>query len=61
LLRYTYSPLKFLEEGARRYGDSFLVKFSMYGKFIILASPEAVRQRLAVFDQKRRASEDRED
>jgi unspecific monooxygenase len=43
LLRYTYSPLQFLEEGARRYGDSFVVRFSMYGKFIILASPEAVR------------------
>src|SRR5262245_26889129 len=43
LLRYTYSPLNCLEEGASRYGDSFLVKFSMYGKFIILASPEAVR------------------
>jgi cytochrome P450 len=43
LLRYTYSPLQFLEEGARRYGDAFVVRFSMYGKFIILASPEAVR------------------
>jgi cytochrome P450 len=43
LLRYSRSPLQFLEEGARRYGDSFLVRFSLYGKFIILASPEAVR------------------
>jgi cytochrome P450 len=43
LLRYTHSPLKFLEDGARRFGDSFLVRFSMYGQYIILASPDAVR------------------
>jgi cytochrome P450 len=43
LIRYTYAPLRFLEEGARLYGDRFLVRFSMYGKFIILASPDAVR------------------
>jgi cytochrome P450 len=43
LLRYSRAPLEFLEEGWRRYGDAFLVRFSLYGKFIILASPEAVR------------------
>lgn len=43
LLRYSHAPLRFLEEGMRRYGDAFLVRFSLYGKFIILASPEAVR------------------
>jgi cytochrome P450 len=43
LVRYSRAPLEFLEEGARRYGDAFLVRFSLYGKFIILASPEAVR------------------
>jgi cytochrome P450 len=43
LWRYSRAPLQFLEEGARRYGDAFLVRFSLYGKFIILSSPEAVR------------------
>src|SRR6516225_11131446 len=43
LWRYSRSPLQFLEEGARRYGDAFLVRFSLYGKFVILSSPEAVR------------------
>jgi cytochrome P450 len=43
LWRYSRSPLQFLEEGARRYGDAFLVRFSLYGKFIILSSPEAIR------------------
>jgi cytochrome P450 len=43
LFRYSRSPLPFLEEGFRHYGDTFLVRFSMYGKFVILANPEAVR------------------
>lgn len=43
LWRYSRAPLEFLEEGARRYGEAFLVRFSLYGNFIILSSPEAVR------------------
>src|SRR6516225_11427444 len=43
LWRYSRAPFQFLEEGARRYGDAFLVRFSLYGKFVILSSPEAVR------------------
>jgi cytochrome P450 len=43
LLRYSYSPLPFLEECGRRYGDTFLVRWAGYGKFVMLAAPEAVR------------------
>jgi cytochrome P450 len=43
LLRYSYSPLPFLEQCGRRYGDTFLVRWAGYGKFVMLAAPEAVR------------------
>jgi cytochrome P450 len=43
LLRYSYSPLPFLEACGRRYGDTFLVRWAGYGKFVMLATPEAVR------------------
>jgi cytochrome P450 len=43
LLRYSLSPLPFLEECARRHGDPFLVRFAGYGKFVMLAAPEAVQ------------------
>ncbi|HVX59710.1 MAG TPA: cytochrome P450 [Pirellulales bacterium] len=43
LLRYTQSPLPFLEECARRYSDTFLVRFAGYGKFVMLSDPEAVQ------------------
>jgi cytochrome P450 len=43
LLRYSQSPLPFLEECANRYGDSFLLRFAGYGKFVMLSAPEAVR------------------
>jgi cytochrome P450 len=43
LLRYSHSPLPFLEECGRRYGDTFLVRFAGYGKFVMLADPAAVQ------------------
>jgi cytochrome P450 len=35
--------LPFLEACARRYGDPFMVRFAGYGKFVMLASPDAVK------------------
>jgi unspecific monooxygenase len=43
LLRYSQSPLPFLEECAGRYGDTFLLRFAGYGKFVMLSAPEVVR------------------
>jgi cytochrome P450 len=43
LLRYSLSPLPFLEECGRRYGDAFLVRWAGYGRFVMLSNPEAVR------------------
>ena len=43
LLRYSHSPLPFLEGCARRYGDPFTVRWAGYGQFVMLASPDAVR------------------
>ncbi len=43
LLRYSHSPLPFLESCARRYGDPFTVRWAGYGRFVMLASPDAVR------------------
>lgn len=43
LLRYTHEPLSFLESCAQRYGDRFLVRLAGYGKLVMLADPEAVR------------------
>ena len=43
LLRYSQSPLAFLEECARRYGDPFTIRLAGYGTFVMLASPEAVK------------------
>jgi cytochrome P450 len=43
LLRYSRSPLPFLEECAHRYGDPFSLRFAGYGSLVMLASPEAVR------------------
>src|SRR5215510_2843927 len=43
LLRYSHSPLPFLEGCARRYGDPFTVRWAGYGRFVMLASPDAVR------------------
>lgn len=43
LLRYSQSPLPFLEECARRHGDPFTVRWAGDGTFVMLASPEAVK------------------
>jgi cytochrome P450 len=43
LLRYSLSYHLFLEECARRYGDPFTIRLGGYGKLVILADPEAVR------------------
>jgi cytochrome P450 len=42
LLRYTLAPLPFLHECAHRFGDTFLVRFAGYGRFVMLADPAAV-------------------
>lgn len=43
LMRYSFAPLTLLEECARRYGDTFMLRLAGYGKFVMLGSPEAVR------------------
>src|SRR3954462_9845721 len=43
LLSYSYAPLPLLEACSRRYGDPFTIRFAGYGKFVMLASPEAVK------------------
>ncbi len=43
LLHYSHSPLSFLEACARRYGDPFTILQAGYGKFVMLADPQAVR------------------
>lgn len=43
LLRYTHSPLPFLEGCARRHGDAFAVRWAGYGTFVMLSAPDAVR------------------
>lgn len=43
LLQYSQSPLRFLETCAARYGDPFTLRWAGYGTFVMLASPDAVR------------------
>lgn len=43
LVRYSHSPLSVLEVCARRYGDPFTLRWAGYGTFVMLASPDAVR------------------
>jgi cytochrome P450 len=43
LLRYTHAPLPLLEECHRRYGDAFLLRWAGYGRFVMLAGPQAVQ------------------
>ena len=43
LLRYSHSPLPFLEACARHYGDPFTVRWAGFGSFVMLASPDAVK------------------
>src|SRR5687768_7904880 len=43
LVRYTLTPLSFLEDCARRHGDPFTMRLAGYGTFVVLASPDAVK------------------
>src|SRR5215208_2393504 len=43
LLRYSTSPLTYLEQCAARYGEAFTVRQAGYGTQVILWSPQAVR------------------
>ena len=43
LLRYTLSPLAFLEECSRRYGDPFTVRLAGYGPLVLLTAADAVK------------------
>jgi cytochrome P450 len=43
LWRYTREPLSLIDECGRRYGDTFLLRFAGYGKFVMISAPEAVR------------------
>ena len=43
LIRYSQSPLPFLEQCAARYGDDFSLRFAGYGTFVMLSSPDSVR------------------
>ena len=44
LLRYSHSPLPFLEGCARRYGDPFTIRIAGYGQFVMLADPPTIRE-----------------
>jgi cytochrome P450 len=43
LLRYSLSPLAYLEQCAARYGEAFTIRQAGYGTQVILWSPQAVR------------------
>ncbi len=43
LLRYTHSPLPFLESCRRRYGDPFTVRMTGYGTFVMLADDDSIK------------------
>jgi cytochrome P450 family 135 len=43
LLRYNHSPLPYLEQCARRFGDSFTLRMAGYPPLVLLLSPESVR------------------
>jgi cytochrome P450 len=43
LVHYTLSPMGFFDQCHRRYGDTFTVRLAGYGTFVMLASPDAVR------------------
>jgi cytochrome P450 len=43
LLHYSQAPLHFLEGCAARHGDPFTVRWAGYGTFVMLSSPDAVR------------------
>ena len=43
LLRYTLNPMSFFDKCSRRYGERFTVRFAGYGTFVMLTSPDAIR------------------
>ena len=43
LARYTLRPGPFLERCAARFGDPFTVKLAGYGSFVMVSSPEAIK------------------
>src|SRR5579862_8189435 len=43
LIRYSNTPLTFLEECRRRFGDPFTIRWAGYGTFVMLSDPNAVR------------------
>jgi cytochrome P450 len=43
LWRYSHSPLPFLEECSRRYGDPFTVHWAGYGRFVMLTAADAIK------------------
>src|SRR5262245_53442628 len=44
LLRFTWNPLKLLDECHRRYGDVFTLRIAGNGRFVMLSDPRAVRE-----------------
>jgi cytochrome P450 len=44
LLRFTWDPLKLLDECHRRYGDAFTLRVAGNGRFVMLSDPRAVRE-----------------
>ncbi len=43
LLRYSHSPLPFLEECSRRFGEPFTIRLAGYGSFVMLTAAEAIK------------------
>lgn len=43
LIQYTLSPGPFLEHCARRLGDPFTMRLAGYGNFVMLSSPDAIK------------------
>ena len=44
LLQWIYRPIPFMEEGARRYGDCFTIRFPMNPPLVLFRHPEAVKE-----------------
>lgn len=44
LLKYSQSPLPFLEDCSRQYGDPFTIRLARYGSLVMFSSPDDVRE-----------------
>jgi cytochrome P450 len=44
LMQFARRPFRFLDRMAARYGDAFLLDMWRYGRFVVVSSPEQVRQ-----------------